>query len=158
MQINKQARANLEKHGFIGLKMASVHRLRSKRRLWGGPMTLGTVFSSVCPHVVTGNLPLGTRRSLNTPTNTGGHGEHLDHHQGWRDDQELGTGLMAKAPLLQQTILSRLGGWLRYLTHRNNTRDARDIKKPMTVCSKQKDNLQAPILIRWREGTSLVKS
>jgi len=85
---NKQARANLEKHGFIGLKMASVHRLRSKRRLWGGPMTLGTVFSSVCPHVVTGNLPLGTPRSLNTPTNTRGHGEQ----KGGEITRNLGQG------------------------------------------------------------------
>lgn len=48
-------------------------------------------------------------------TNTGGgvgEGEGawrtkgLDHHQGRRDNQELGTGLMAKAPLLHQTIRS----------------------------------------------------
>jgi len=66
---------------------------------------------------------------------------------------------MAKAPLsyIRPFILSRLGGWLCYLTHRNNTRDERDIKKPTAVCSKPKDILRAPILIRWQEGASLVK-
>lgn len=70
--------------------------------------------------------------------------KRLGPSQGWRDDQEPGTGLMAKVHL-HRTILSRLGRGLRYLTHRNNTRDSRNIKQPMTICSKQKDNLQTQI-------------
>lgn len=71
--------------------------------------------------------------------------KRLGPSQGWRDNQEPGTGLMAKVHLLHRALLSRPGGWLRYLTHRNNRRDSRNIKQPMTICSKQKDNLQTQI-------------